>query len=427
VGGKALAAYIVPVADQVISVNQLRVFLKEKLPDYMIPSSFVILDALPLTSNGKVDRTALSAMNVGRKIDDSQYIPPRTSLEYKLVEIWSEILQTNPIGVTDNFFDLGGHSLLVIQLIAAIEQRLGCHLPVITLFRESTIEKIAVLIEQDRTSSDLDILIPLQTKGNLSPLFLIHQAGGYALSYSLLAQILGEDRPVYALQSHGLDGKQSPLDTIEAMAASYIKSIRSIFPDGPYLLGGHSLGGLIAFEMAVQLEGTGQQVENLLIIDTHPPLPTNIEVDANLEDDIGILCFIVDQIGAYFQKIIKVTPEELVELDQVSQFEYVLQLLQYHEVIPPDSGRNLVSGLINVYKANVQASLAYQPQLIKAAIALFKTAALAENFPDDPTVGWRKLTSNQVSIYDLPGEHQTVLQQPHVRKLVRGIIEVLRC
>jgi amino acid adenylation domain-containing protein len=424
VGSKKLVAYIVPATEQFNSVNHLRNFLKSKLPDYMIPSNFVIIDSLPLTPNGKVDRKALDSLNVETKIASSKQILPRTSLEYKLVEIWEEILQISPIGVTENFFDLGGHSLLAIRLIAAIEKRLECNLPVVTLFREGTIEKIAPLIEQERTTSDLDVLVPLQTKGNLPPLFLVHQAGGYALSYSLLAQNLGQERPIYGLQAQGLDGKQPPLETIEAMAASYIKAIRAIQPSGPYLLGGHSLGGLIAFEMTVQLEAMGEQVENLLIIDTHPPLPTP-EIETSLEDDAAILCFMVEQIGIHFNTTIKISSAELSSRNQAEQFQYVLEILQQAEVIPPDAGQNLISGLINVYKTNVQASLRYQPQTIQAAISLFKTASLAEQFPDDPTLGWGELTQAQVRVCCLSGEHQTILKYPHLEKLVAEITAVL--
>ncbi|QYX31215.1 non-ribosomal peptide synthetase [Sphaerospermopsis torques-reginae] len=427
-GSKSLIAYLVTQKQQLIASGALRDFLTAKLPDYMIPSSFVILDHLPLTPNGKLDRKALSALNVNRNIDVAQHISPRTPLEYQLVEIWEEMLKVNPIGVTENFFDLGGHSLLAIRLIAAIEQKLNFNLPVVSLFREGTIEKIAALLEQEKPSSYLDVLVPLQTQGDLPPLFLIHQAGGYGLSYSVLAEKLAtqmeKKRPIYAIQARGLDDKQPPLDTIEAMANSYINAIREIQPCRPYLLGGHSLGGLIAFAMAHQLETVGEQIEHLLIIDTHPPLATD-EITASLEDNVGILCFIVEQIGLHFNKTVSINYQELASLDQNSQFEYVLQTLQDHEVIPPDSGRNLIAGLISVYKANIQASLVYQPQPIKAPIILFKTPSLAAQFPDDPTLGWGQLTSEQVQVCCVTGEHQTMLKEPDVENLVMEIMATL--
>ncbi|VXD10569.1 Non-ribosomal peptide synthase involved in Hassallidin biosynthesis [Planktothrix serta PCC 8927] len=420
-GGDRLIAYLVAKEKHLLSPNILRDFLKRKLPDFMLPSNFVILDSFPLTPNGKVDKKALSTLKIERNINSNKQILPRTPLEYKLLGIWQEILPSRSIGITENFFDLGGHSLLAIRLIAAIEKRLDYSLPVVSLFREGTIEKIAALLEATEKPDDLDVLIPLQSQGNLLPLFLVHQAGGYALSYSLLAQSLGQERPIYALQAQGLDGRQPPLETIPAMATSYLKAIRQVFPDGPYLLGGHSLGGLIAFEMAYQLEAVGEKVENVLIIDTHPPLPTP-EVATSLQDDAGILCFMVEQIGIHFHQNVAISYEELSSLEKEAQFEFVEQVLRQSELIPPDLGRDFIAGLVNVYKTNVQASLCYQPQSITSRISFFKTRSLAEKFPEDRTAGWGSLTTQQVSVYDLTGEHQTILTEPHVKKLAVEIL-----
>lgn len=424
----SLTAYLVIKKERSINPRTLRNFLKAKLPDYMIPSNFVMVDSLPLTPNGKIDRKALSGLNYNTGISDDEHVLPRTTLEYQLVEIWEEVLQVTPVGVRENFFDLGGHSLLAMRLIAAIEQKLKCNLPVVSLFREGTIEKIAALLEQEKPSSNLDVLVPLQTKGDLPPLFLIHQAGGYGLSYSNLAEKLAieMDRklPIYAIQSVGLDGKQSPSDTIEAMANIYISAIREIQPYGPYLLGGHSLGGLVAFAMAKELEAVGEQIQQLLIIDTHPPLADD-RIIASLEDNAGILCFIVEQIGLHFNKTVTLNYEDLISLDQASQFECVLQTLQQRQLIPTDSGRNLITGLINVYKANIQASLVYQPQSIKSPITIFKTPSLAAQFPDDSTLGWGKLTSEKVRVCCVTGEHQTMLKEPHVKSLVMEIMASL--
>ncbi|WP_258005901.1 non-ribosomal peptide synthetase, partial [Cylindrospermopsis raciborskii] len=371
----SLIAYYVSTEKQFTSSGVLRDFLKEKLPDYMIPNSFIVLDHLPMTPNGKIDRKLLAGLNINRTFDAHQHVSPRTLLEYKLVEIWEEILQVSPISVTENFFDLGGHSLLAIRLIAAIEQKLKCNLPVVSLFREGTIEKIALLLDQDhqKASNHSDILIPLQTQGDLLPLFLVHQAGGYGLSYSVLAEKLavgmGKKLPIYAIQSPGLDGKQSPLESIEEMANTYINTIREIQPHGPYLLGGHSLGGLIAFAMASQLEAMGEQIERVLIIDTHPPMPTD-ETIASLEDNAGIICFMVEQIALHFNKSVTIDYQTLSSLDQDSQLDYVARTLQTHNLIPPNSGNSLIARLIKVYKANLRASVVYQPPVNRSNITL---------------------------------------------------------
>jgi len=422
-GEKRVVAYVVPNQNE-LDTNNLRAFLKEKLPAYMVPSAFVMLDALPMTPNGKVDRKALPTPSADNAYS-SKHIGPRTSLEFKLVELWEEVLQMSPIGVTDNFFDLGGHSLLAIRLIAAIEKRLGCSLTVATFFREGTIEKIALQLERTHELNDSNVLLPLQTKGNQPPLFLVHPAGGYGLSYSVLAHTLGQNQPLYALQSRGLDGKQQPLNTIEAMASTYIKAIREILPVGPYFIGGYSLGGLIAFEMVSQLETAGEQVANLLIIDTHPPL-AHSEIETQPDDEVALLVFIVEQIGLYFNTAIKISYDQLVVMNEAQRLEYVLQILQHHQLIAPNSGKNLITGLVNVYKANLQASHLYHPQQIKASISLFKTPTLAEHFPKDSTLGWGKLTSGKMQVHTVPGNHESLLQEPHVQKLSAVIQEVLQ-
>lgn len=426
----SLIAYCLSTEKQFTSSGVLRDFLKEKLPDYMIPNSFIVLDHLPMTPNGKIDRKLLAGLNINRNFDAHQHVSPRTLLEYKLVEIWEEILQVSPISVTENFFDLGGHSLLAIRLIAAIEQKLKCNLPVVSLFREGTIEKIALLLDQDhqKASNHSDILIPLQTQGDLLPLFLVHQAGGYGLSYSVLAEKLavgmGKKLPIYAIQSPGLDGKQSPLESIEEMANTYIHTIREIQPHGPYLLGGHSLGGLIAFAMASQLEAMGEQIERVLIIDTHPPMPTD-ETIASLEDNAGIICFMVEQIALFFNKNVTINYQTISSLDQDSQLDYVAQTLEQHNLIPPNSGNSLIARLIKVYKANLRASVVYQPPVNRSNITLFITPSLAAKFPNDPTVGWQKLTTQKVQVCRVMGEHQTMLKEPEVENLVTEIMATL--
>ncbi|MDJ0676974.1 MAG: amino acid adenylation domain-containing protein, partial [Calothrix sp. MO_167.B42] len=424
-GDKSLVAYVTTYEEQVLSTNALRRFLQEQLPDYMVPSNFVILDTIPLMPNGKVDRKALTGASSNTRVRSSKQILPRTPLEQTLVQLWEETLQTSPIGVTENFFDLGGHSLLAIRLLADIEKHLGYSLPLVIFFREGTIEKIAAMLEREYETNDSQLLIPLQTKGDRQPLFLIHQHGGYGLSYSVLAQTLDQEQPLYALQARGLDGKQQPLDSIATMADTYISVMRDIVPHGPYSLGGHSFGGLVAFEMAAQLEAAGEVVENLLIIDTHPPLPTaGLELSQE-EDDTALLNFLVEQIGLHVNETIDVSLEELATLESAAQMEYVLAALRKSELIPPDAGENFLTGFMNVYKANSRAVLGYQPQAIKSSLSVFKTQGLAEQFADDPTVGWQKLAHTQVNVYSVIGDHQSILKQPHVTHLAEAMNKVL--
>ncbi|NEO15135.1 MAG: amino acid adenylation domain-containing protein [Moorea sp. SIO3F7] len=205
-GNKRLVAYIV--VEESLSTNQLREFLKQKLPDYMVPSAFVTLDTLPLTPNGKVDRKSLPAPDgVFSRVEE--YVAPRTTIELQLTQIWSEVLNLTSVGVQDNFFELGGHSLLAVRLMSKIQQQFQINLPLATLFQSPTIEQLASLLGSSVNTQN-PILVGIKTSGNQPPLFCIHPVGGNVLCYAELARHLAQDYPVYGLQSLGLDGQQQP-------------------------------------------------------------------------------------------------------------------------------------------------------------------------------------------------------------------------
>jgi amino acid adenylation domain-containing protein len=266
-GEKRLVAYLVPSDQSSIQnpkskiQNQLRDFLKQKLPDYMIPSVFVLLETLPLTPNGKIDRRALLAPDQTRLEQEGTFVAPRDELERQMTQIWEKVLGIKAIGVKDNFFDLGGHSLLAVQLFAQIEKTLQTNLPLSAFFQSPTVEQLANSIRSQEWSSHWRSLVRFQLNGSKPPLFLIHACNGEVSIYRVLAQHLGLERPIYGLQAIGLDGKQAPYNRVEEIAAHYIKEIQTVQPEGPYFLGGKQIGGWVAYEMAQQLVSQGHQVE----------------------------------------------------------------------------------------------------------------------------------------------------------------------
>jgi amino acid adenylation domain-containing protein len=270
-GDKQLVAYIVPAAEYASAAHstislKLRDFLKSRLPHYMIPSTFVMLDALPINASGKLDRKSLPAPNQSKRNRSGVYVKPRDPLEYHLVKIWEELFDLRPIGITDNFFGLGGHSLLSIRMMDRIEQTFNMRLPLSTLFTTATIEYLAEALLKQESEAGRSPLVAVQPNGSKQPFFYLHgdfNGGGlYCLN---LARHLGPDQPFYALQPHGVDGDEIPA-TIEAMARDHVETLRAFQPEGPYFLGGHCNGGLIAFEMAQQLKSQGQEVALLAII-----------------------------------------------------------------------------------------------------------------------------------------------------------------
>jgi amino acid adenylation domain-containing protein len=270
-GDKRLVACTVPLEPHAVpNVAALRNFLKQKLPDYMIPTAFVSLEELPLTPNGKVDRNALvvAGHSPAEGSPEGQIVPPRTPLEFELVRIWERILRTRIASIKDDFFDLGGHSLLAVQMFAQIEKVFNARLPLATLYEAPTIEGLARILEGEVAAPNWSSLVAIQPSGSRPPFFCFHGGGGNVLIYRELAKHLGPDQPFYGLQSQGLDGSSPLLQTIEEMAALYVKEIRGVQPHGPYLLGGYCLGGAVAYEAAQQLHAEGEEVALLALLDT---------------------------------------------------------------------------------------------------------------------------------------------------------------
>ncbi|MEP6911124.1 MAG: amino acid adenylation domain-containing protein, partial [bacterium] len=247
-GDKRIVAYFTNSSSHAISdaidASQLRHFLSEKLPVFMLPSAFVPLDKLPLTVSGKIDREALPAPNSMERPVES-FVPPSTSVEKKLAAIWEATLNERPIGIRDNFFELGGHSLMAVRLFAQIEKMFNRKLPLAILFQAPTIEGLATVL-QDESAEPWSSVVAIQPGGRRQPFFCVHAVGGNVLEYHDLARHLGPDQPFYGLQSQGLDGKNAPLNQIDEMATLYIKELRAVQPDGPYMIGGRSFGGVVA-------------------------------------------------------------------------------------------------------------------------------------------------------------------------------------
>jgi amino acid adenylation domain-containing protein len=246
---------------------ELRSCLSGALPDHMIPQAFVWLDALPVTRNAKLDVRALPEPEA---VDDAAavYVPPANGSESAMQAVWQEVLGVAQLSVEANFFDVGGNSLSALRLAAACQSRLGLQLPVTAVFRHQTLRSLTAALESG-TLNAADPLLPLQPHGQQAPLFCIHPIGGSAHGYTALARALGADQPVYGLQALG----RAPSASLVEMAEAYIGAIRRVQAQGPYRLLGHSFGGLVAFEMARQLEAQGESVAMLALLDTSIPDP----------------------------------------------------------------------------------------------------------------------------------------------------------
>ncbi|MEH2161155.1 MAG: amino acid adenylation domain-containing protein, partial [Nostoc sp.] len=427
-GEKRLVAYIVPQQQPALSISELRQFLKTKLPQYMIPAEILILESLPLTPNGKIDRRALPAPDTNNLAMQASFIPPLDLVEQKLAQIWAEVLKVYPVGVKDNFFDLGGHSLLAVQLMAHIGQQFNKNLPLAILFQNPTIQQLANVLRQPIDAFDWSPVVPIQPNGSKQPFFCLPGAGGNTIYLYHLAYYLGKDQPFYGLQSLGLDGESKPHTRIEEMAAYYIEAIQTIQPNGPYFLGGHSFGGMVAFEMANQLQKQGYEVALVAILDSGAPGCIHDELVVDGVDDTRWLTKIATLFENFYGKSLNVSDETLKLLTPYEQLNYFKEQLQSVNLLPPDVGLKQLCGLIEVFKTNHQIAYVYIPQVIYPGhIKFFKASEIdavsntnSEIF-QEIGLGWNKFSAQSIDIHYVPGNHLTMLNEPHVQFLAEQI------
>ena len=281
---QSLIVYVVGRNGVWVDKGELRHFLRVRVPNYMIPSAFVMMDALPLNASGKVDRHALPAPEVVLRERDAASGEPHDVMERQLQAIWERALKVEPIGVTDDFFELGGHSLLAVELFAEMEKELGCKLPLTALFQAPTIEGLAAEIRAKEIRANgiresglpakWSPLVPIQVGGDKPPFFCVHGLGGGVVDYARLARLLGPEQPFYGLQAYGMESGQTPDKEIGQMAARFIAAMREVQPKGPYALGGYSYGGTVAYEMARhwRCRGSGLRCWRCLIIRRQIPI-----------------------------------------------------------------------------------------------------------------------------------------------------------
>jgi amino acid adenylation domain-containing protein len=423
--GKRLVAYVVAKQQQPFTVSDLRGFLKKKLPDYMVPSAFVTLDALPLTTHGKVDRRAFPEPDQTRPGLAGTYVAPRTAVEEALTGIWAEVLGLERVGINDDFFEFGGHSLLMVQLISRIRQTFQADVPLLRLYQSPTVAGFAEAIAERCSEGEkaggsvFSCLVPLRDQGDRVPLFCVSGAKGYVNVFHEFALHLGAEQPVYGLEPPGLDGQREPLGSIEALAEEFIRHIRLIQPEGPYCLFGLCFGGRVVYEIARQLTAQGQRVAVLAMLDTAAP-------------------------GAFqrpsWPKRSLLYARDFWQMDSRKKTKFLRarysrfrQWLGYQN--ETEAGSNGSEGLDagqvvlrKVIAANVQASRRYDVKPYPGRVLLFrgtKGSKRSRHCTVDPLYGWGKVTGGRVEMHVIKGHHEKILREPKVHRLVKVLDEYL--
>ncbi|OKH59454.1 hypothetical protein NIES2130_09045 [Scytonema sp. HK-05] len=425
-GDKRLVAYVVPHENCVPTISQLRQFLKAKLPPYMVPA-IVILDSLPLTPNGKVDRRALQAP--ADTSDADKFVAPRSQVELQLAQIWSRILKVDKVGVQDNFFDLGGHSLLTPYLMAQIKQQFGKDIPIASLYQNPTIEQLATIVQADSDSSIWSSLVAIQPNGSKPPLFCLPGAAGTPFYLYDLARCLGSDQPFYSFQANTLSGESESITPVEDVAAQYIQELEVVQPQGPYFLAGHSFGGKLAFEMAQQLLRKGHKVSFVAILDTTAPFYQE-KPEGFDWDNAKWLAQLAGAIEIIYAKKLDISDDILQCFVWEDQLKYVLERLKNADILPPDDEIMQLNNMVQLLKANSLVN--YVPQQVyPIRITLLRaseTSTVEESNNEvlseilqDSTWGWSKFSTEPVDIHFVPGNHVTMMTQPHVQVLAERL------
>ena len=409
-GEKRLVAYVVGDHEHGPTANDLRAFLKDRVPEYMVPSVFMLLESIPVMPNGKADRGALPKPDQTRPEMGKAFVAPRDGVEGQLAALWEEVLGVRPIGVTDNFFELGGHSLLAVRLFALIDKRLGKRLPLAALFQGATVEGLAAIVRQDSWSEALSSLVPIQPQGKKRPLFLVHPAGGHVFPFIGLVQCLGPDQPCYGLQARGVEEGQEAHTRIEDMAACYIQAIQSVQPEGPYLLGGWSMGGEIAFEMAQQLHTLGQRVALLALLDAR--IPSSVESVADEEFEAMLLADVIRYFGLSAE-----CETGVALLPSGELLARVLEQGKSAGLIPPGIDADQAHRLIDLCKSDFRASRNYVLHRYPGRVTLFKANENPSGNAIDPTLGWSDWADEGVDVQIVPGNHATMIYTPNVETL----------
>ncbi|MDP9119995.1 MAG: amino acid adenylation domain-containing protein [Acidobacteriota bacterium] len=428
---RRLVAYVVAgLGDEPApSASGLREFLRERLPEHMVPTAFIPLPELPLTSNGKVDRRVLEAPEAQR-VDGRITVPPRDALESRLVLLWQDLLGVQPVGIHDNFFDLGGHSLLMVGMMARLEPLAGKVPPLAALLQHATVAELGSLLRQEQRGVESTV-VRLQPRGARTPFFCVHPAGGKVLSYLELARRMAPDQPFYALQADDGD-EQVSQGGVEQIAARYVDEILAAQPQGPYSLGGHSFGGVVAYEMARRLEEQGHTVALLVLLDSAPASPGEEPVP---DHDPVLMANFALHLGLPVDEEL-LSSQELAGLATGEQLAEVLRRAKQAGLVPagmrPDEARRL----FELLRSHVEARLRYVPRPYAGRITLFRAheqilaAADLDRTPSlahairqtarkmaDPKLGWGELAAHGVEVHELPGNHFSMLRPPHVAAL----------
>jgi amino acid adenylation domain-containing protein len=427
-GFKRLVAYVS--VREAVEGSALRRYLGQHLPDYMVPANFVVLDALPKTSAGKVDRRRLPAPNAERDTRHGPSAVPRNQVEERLVDLWCDVLRKDRIDIHDNFFALGGHSLLATQVISRIRAVYGKELPLRALFEAPTVAGLAARLA-DATPEHAGAphggcVVALQPRGTKAAFFCVHGIGGEVQAYAVLAQQLDPDRPFFGLRTPPLRAEDGFL-SIEALAAFYVEEVRKTVPAGPYILGGYSSGATVAFEMAQQLTASGEEVAMVVALDAG--LPNNRcsarGPRALVEFFRNLFWWVIDDFmqTSRAEMAARFRSKAILLAARLAAIPGFRWLPHRQPDIRDVLGMPSVEEEWGTFLAqHFKSLMAYEPRPYPGRVALFRARALPVSSLHTSDLGWSRMAKGGIEINIVPGSHENILREPYVH----GLADALR-
>jgi amino acid adenylation domain-containing protein len=421
-GDRRLVAYVAGAA----SAEALRSHLRQALPEYMVPSAFVTLASLPQTATGKLDPRTLPAPEYAAP--DAGGDLPRNEVEARLVELWEELLGVPGVGPTRSWFDLGGNSLLALRLFTRANRQLGCDLPVSTLFTGATIRHMAdaILEQRGATPAAPASVVPLQPDGSLPPLFLVHAGDRDVLGYVSLLRHLGAGQPAFGVRDVG----ESLARPLAQIAREHVAAVRAVRPRGPYALLGWSFGGMVAFEMAVQLQAAGEAVSFVGLLDTIAP-----DVIGELRHTEGeLLVELAREAAEGWGWAFALPPGELEGVAADERLARVVRALHAQGPVPASFGAGALDEGFRAVRDRIESARGYLPGRFHGTLALFRAsipyayrdALFGHRAPgEEHALGWRAHVDRAPEVHFIPGSHVTIASEPNVRVLAERVRESL--
>ncbi len=418
-GNKSLVAYIICTTrskDPAGNIQKWKRSLQHSMPDFMIPPEFVLMDSFPLLPNGKINRAALPKPEKRLHAGNGKIAEHDTSMEKLVTAIWAELLGIDDVGLDEDFFDLGGHSLIAVQIMTRLEKETGKRLPIAALFEASTIRKLSLFLEVGDVATLWESLVPVKASGHRPPLYIVHGDGLNVMVFNSVPKHMDAEQPVFGLQPRGLNGIDDPDESMEEIAANYVAGILKHNPEGPYFLAGYSFGGIVAFEMAKQLKAAGHEVKMLAMFDT----------------SVGNINYTGSKAKRLWEKIMLQFPKML--FIGGSLFKYPGSVLSYQGFVVKRKWHTLMSKLGLAKESEEMPD--YQKRIIEKQALAFQNYNMTPYdgtidlfrvrervyFLDDPIyLGWKNLSTKGISIHQVPGDHRTFLLPPYDKVFAQSL------